>query len=208
MNIYAISGLGANTMLFDQIRTFLPMTPLEWLTPEKGESLQDYAKRMAKPINTQEPFCLLGVSFGGLVVAEMNKFISPEKNFLISTVHKHSDLRWIYRIIGKTQFDTLLPEAMYKIPFAILKNFIGAKDIATARKIHNQMDAKHTKWAVGQLIRWQGNLRENNIIKVNGINDLLMPIRSDEITIRVEKGTHFMIVDQAETIAAIIRENL
>ncbi len=208
MNIYAISGLGANSMLFDRIRAVLPMQPLEWLTPENGETLQNYAKRMAKSIHTEEAFCLLGVSFGGLVVAEMNKFVKPEKNFLISTVHQYSDLRMIYRFLGKTHFDSILPESFYKIPFSFLKSFLGANDVDTARKIHQQMNSKHTKWAVGQLIRWNGKITEENVIKINGTNDLLMPIKQDAITVKVESGTHFMIVDQAETIAAIIREYL
>ena len=44
------------------------------MTPEKGESLASYAKRMSQRVEHKNPV-LLGVSFGGILVQEMAKYL-------------------------------------------------------------------------------------------------------------------------------------
>lgn len=76
-HIYLIPGMGANTKIFEYIK--LPendyvMHFIEWELPERKESLSDYAFRMTKKITHEKPI-LFGVSFGGILVQEMSKFV-------------------------------------------------------------------------------------------------------------------------------------
>lgn len=82
MKLYCISGLGANQKAFKFLKFPDGIEPvfIEWLIPERGETLVHYTQRMAKNIDTSEDFALLGLSFGGIIVQEMNRFLSPKKN--------------------------------------------------------------------------------------------------------------------------------
>ena len=62
MKIYAISGLGANEQVFEKLR-FLSdyeLIFIPWLIPLFGESIEDYAARIAQSIDISQDFVLVG----------------------------------------------------------------------------------------------------------------------------------------------------
>jgi len=64
MKIYAIPGLGADKRVFEYLHLDYELVALEWIQPQKRENLKNYALRLAKSIDTSEPYGILGVSFG------------------------------------------------------------------------------------------------------------------------------------------------
>ena len=88
MNVYFISGLGADRQAFEKIH--LPgqyaIRHLDWIKHKKRESLSDYAKRLAASIDTTKPFALVGLSMGGMIATAMTQFLSPCKTILISSL--------------------------------------------------------------------------------------------------------------------------
>lgn len=84
-NVYFISGMCYNCSVFDKLR--LPKgykkQYLEWHIPRPDESLREYAKTMAKYIDTKRPFILVGYSFGAVIMQEMSYFLSPKKSIII-----------------------------------------------------------------------------------------------------------------------------
>ena len=92
--VYFMPGLAASSLIFeridlpkDQFECYL----LDWFAPEIGETLQNYAKRMAKFV-THENAVLIGVSFGGILVQEMSEFVHPNKIIIISSVKSNAEL--------------------------------------------------------------------------------------------------------------------
>ena len=88
IHVYFMPGMAANPIIFEHIK--LPenqfkMHWLEWIIPEKEETLSHYAQRMCNQIK-HEDIVLLGVSFGGILVQEMSKFIKVRKLFVVSSV--------------------------------------------------------------------------------------------------------------------------
>lgn len=86
--VYLMPGLAASTAIFERI--VLPENDfeihlLEWEIPLGKESLADYAKRIAAKIKQPNPV-LIGVSFGGILVQEMAKYIDVRKVIIISSV--------------------------------------------------------------------------------------------------------------------------
>ena len=86
--VYLMPGLSASPLIFERIR--LPEDQfetirLEWEIPHDGESLSQYAKRMAAKVTHENPV-LIGVSFGGILVQEMAQFLKPLKVIIISSV--------------------------------------------------------------------------------------------------------------------------
>src|SRR5215217_4576146 len=88
MNVYFISGLGADRKAFEKIK--LPGTfsihHLGWIKNKKGESLNDYARRLAASIDATQPFAIVGLSMGGMIASAMTQFLQPDKTILISSV--------------------------------------------------------------------------------------------------------------------------
>ena len=85
--VYMMQGLAASTTIFERI--ILPETDfeihlLEWEIPIEKESLLEYAKRIADKIKHPNPV-LIGVSFGGILVQEMARFIKVRKVIIISS---------------------------------------------------------------------------------------------------------------------------
>ncbi|WP_353717332.1 hypothetical protein [Dyadobacter sp. 676] len=67
MNVYFISGLGADERVFTKLKLDprLNVKYIKWVRPLKKETLQHYAARLSKQIDTSQPFQLVGLSFGG-----------------------------------------------------------------------------------------------------------------------------------------------
>ena len=99
MNVYFISGLGADKRAFKylQLDSRLTIHHVDWLSANKNESLVAYSKRLAEKIDTTKPFCIVGLSFGGIVANEISKIISPEKIIFLSTAKNRSELPWYFR---------------------------------------------------------------------------------------------------------------
>lgn len=79
MKAYFISGMGADKRVFTHIQ--LPegfeAVFLDWLAPNREETLPSYAMRLADHIDTTEPFVLIGLSFGGMLATEIAKQYPP-----------------------------------------------------------------------------------------------------------------------------------
>ncbi|MDX1783472.1 MAG: alpha/beta hydrolase, partial [Aequorivita vladivostokensis] len=92
-HIYFVPGMAAGSEIFRNIK--FPETYevhiLEWLIPEKNESLKAYAERMARRIQEKNPI-LIGVSFGGVVAQEMSDFLELKKLIIISSVKSRDEL--------------------------------------------------------------------------------------------------------------------
>ena len=85
IHVYLMPGMAASSKIFEYIE--LPKNQfkihyLEWMLPSENESLSDYALRMTK--NIKHNNCvLIGVSFGGVLVQEMSKYIDIKKLIII-----------------------------------------------------------------------------------------------------------------------------
>ena len=90
MKIYAIPGLGADARVFANVQRYLPLTIIDWKPNEANESIENYAGRMASEIPKNEPFILLGLSFGGVIAQEICRILKPEKLILLSSI-AHQD---------------------------------------------------------------------------------------------------------------------
>ncbi|MGN6647483.1 MAG: alpha/beta fold hydrolase, partial [Cytophaga sp.] len=71
MVLYFFSGLGADKRVFKKLRLpeHVEIRHVEWIQPQPEESLKNYVRRLSAVIQTDKPFCLIGLSFGGIVAA-------------------------------------------------------------------------------------------------------------------------------------------
>ncbi len=205
MKIYGISGLGADERVFQKLDLAYPIIPVKWISPTPKEPLEEYAKRLLVQIDTSAPFCLLGVSFGGIVAVEITKLCSPVHTFLISSVATKNELRSIYKGFGKTNLITLLPSKAFDIPRGIASFLFGTSEKQLLSDILDDTDPTFTKWALSELTNWNNEVKIN-CTKIGGSKDKLLPPAQSDIII--EGGEHFMIVDRAIEISEIVNKHL
>ena len=209
MKLYGISGLGADKRVFKYLNLNSPLIPIEWITPEKKESIENYAARLSQFIDTTEKFGLIGVSFGGVIAVEISKTLSPEITILISSVETRQDLRLIYRIMGRSGLLKFVPKMFFVPPLRIANWIFGVKRKQLFKEIFDDIDLNFTKWAMNELVNWKNKERLSSpILKIVGTRDKLIPPQKVKNQVLIHKGEHFMIVDRADEISEIINEKI
>ncbi|WP_299679695.1 alpha/beta hydrolase [uncultured Dokdonia sp.] len=208
MKIYGISGLGADKRVFDALTLDVEFVPIDWITPKKKESIKKYSKRLSAIIDVENDFCLIGVSFGGLIATEINQILRPKKTILISSAHTKYELPAIFRWFGKTKLIRFIPTFLFDPPRFIATYLFGVKDGQLLRAILDDTDLDFTKWAINELTNWKNTIQANNILKINGTKDKLIPPKGTTKMVLIDDGAHFMIVDRANEISKIINEEV
>ncbi|NQY30630.1 MAG: alpha/beta hydrolase [Flavobacteriaceae bacterium] len=203
MKVYGISGLGADKRVFDFLTLDFDFIPIDWITPDKNESIENYSKRLSHVIDTENDFGIIGVSFGGLIATEISQILKPKITILISSAHTKNELRPIFKWFGKTRLIKLMPTSLFDPPRLIANYLFGVKDSKLLNDILDDTDLSFAKWAVDKLINWTNTTQLKNVIKINGTNDKLIPPRGNTKMELIDKGGHFMIVDRANEISDI-----
>ncbi len=211
--IYCIPGLGANEKVFERIvfPNNYEKVCLGWIEPGKKESLKDYSIRLAEPIDTSEPFILLGLSFGGMVATVLSTLIHPKQTILISSVTGRNELPWYFRASGRMHLNALLhmKTALKAAPFAL--DIMGARtptDKEFLKEMIDQASVNLVQWSIDKILNWDNRLRPNGILQIHGTRDMVLPHTYTHAEYLVEDGNHFMIRNKAEQINTILSKIL
>lgn len=208
MKVYGISGLGADKRVFEYLTLDFEFIPIDWIATNKKESIQSYSRRLSNVIDTKGDFCLIGVSFGGLIATEMSHILNPKTTILISSAHTKSELRPIFRWFGKIKLIKLIPNFLFDPPRLIAKYLFGANNTKLLNDILDDTDLSFVKWSLNELTNWKNITQQKNVLKINGTNDKLIPPKGNTKMELIDKGEHFMIVDNASEISTIINNKL
>ncbi len=209
-NIYCVSGLGADERVFQKLKLegYQPIH-IRWIEPEKQESIADYAKRLTEQINSDSPI-LIGLSFGGIVAVEIAKQINTQKVILISSTKNQQEIPFYFQIFRWLPIHRLLPAKLILWFGQLLASWFFSLQTLAERKLFKAIlldtDAKFMKWAVDRVVNWRNELIPNNIYHIHGDRDRIFPYRYVQEDFSVEKGGHFMIMNQAEYISELIQK--
>lgn len=208
MKVFAFPGLGADKRVFEKLNISCELKTIDWVQPKINESIQDYTRRIIEPLDFSEPFCFMGVSFGGMLAVEASKIKTPEKTVLISSVEVASDLPKAYQMAGKIGIVDWIPQALMKPPKFALPFLFGTNEKELLTRIIDETDPGFIKWASSEVTTWNNEKRLDNCFKIVGSSDKLVPAVSGDNTFTIQGGEHFMIVDKAKEISDIIQEIL
>lgn len=201
MHVYMMPGMAANPSIFENIE--LPKDQfkvhwLEWMIPVKNESLTDYAKRMCEKIE-HDDIGLIGVSFGGILVQEMVKYISVKKLIVISSVKSKNDLPRRMRIAKATSLHKLLPTSLASNIDVLAKFAMGdfaAKRVELYKKFLSVSDKYYLDWSIDQIVNWSQEQPIENAIYIHGTKDEIFTHTCDDRCITIDGGTHIMIINR------------
>jgi pimeloyl-ACP methyl ester carboxylesterase len=204
MKCYCISGLGADKRAFKYLSINHELIHVEWIKTFKNESTSSYSKRLSEQINTDEPFLLLGLSFGGLIAGELAKLLHPEKVIHISSITNKRHLPFLFRLIGATGIHKLIPASLMSPPMGLANWFFGIKNPENKKllkEIIDDTDKDFLKWAIGRLLSDEVIVASENLIRIHGTNDKLLPLREKDGVIKIDGGGHFMVIEQADEVS-------
>jgi alpha/beta superfamily hydrolase len=199
--VYFMPGLAANSSIFERItldETVYEIVLLEWEIPLDKESLQDYAKRMATKVTNPNPI-LIGVSFGGILVQEMAKFVEARKVIIISSVKSNLEFPTSMKLAKTTKAYKLIPMSLFKNVESLAKFSFGSKinqRIKLYEKFLSVRDIRYLDWAIEQVILWNRTIVDKSVIHIHGDADDVFPIKNIQNCIVVKGGTHIMILNK------------
>ena len=209
-DIYCVSGLGADERVFQKLK-FKGYQPvhIKWVEPEPKESIADYTKRLTEQVKGKKPI-LIGLSFGGIIAVEMSKHIATEKVILISSTKNKQEVPFYFRIFRWLPVYLLLPARLMLWLGKFVASWFFSLESLDDRKLLKAIlldtNARFTKWAIHQVVIWKNELIPENIYHIHGNSDRIFPYRFVHEDFNVEKGGHFMIMNQAEYISNLIQK--
>jgi pimeloyl-ACP methyl ester carboxylesterase len=199
IHVYLMPGMAANPTIFEHIK--LPEDQfkihwLEWEIPLAKESLQDYAKRMSLKVTHNKPV-LLGVSFGGILVQEMSRFLEVRKLILVSTVKTKHEIPKRLQLVAKTKAYKILPTQLLGNVKLLAKYAFGetlTKRAELYEKYLSVSNKTYLDWAIKEMVCWSQETPIPNCIHIHGEQDAVFPVNNITNYLSIPKGTHVMII--------------
>lgn len=192
-------GLAASAAIFERIvlpADIFETVLLEWEIPLKKETLPEYAKRIAQKIQHPNPV-LIGVSFGGILVQEMTRFIEARKVIIISSVKTNVEFPRRMKVAKTTKAYKLIPTNLVANVESLSKFSFGYK-IEQRLKLYEKFlrvrDKRYLDWALEQVILWERTIADEKVVHIHGDDDDVFPIKNIQNCIVVKGGTHAMIL--------------
>jgi hypothetical protein len=202
IHVYFMPGMAASSSIFERIQlpaTVFEIHLLEWLLPEKEETIEHYAQRMAKKI-THDNVILVGVSFGGILVQEMKPFVKPQKVIIISSVKSSLEYPRRFKIAKTTKAYKLIPTKLMENIESLAKFPFGSSFLTQRFKLYEKFlsvrDKVYLDWAIEQIINWKRTEVDPEIIHIHGDADEVFPPKYIKNYIPVKGGTHIMILSK------------
>ena len=199
--VYFMPGLAASSTIFEKIKlpeSEFEMFYLDWFTPELQENLDSYAKRMSLFVQHDNAI-LIGVSFGGILVQEMKKYLNLKKVIIISSVKSNEELPQKMKLARVTKAYKLLPTGMISNLDSLTKYAFGTmikERLKLYKKYLTMKDKVYLDWAIENVICWERAAIDTAVIHIHGDDDNVFPSTNIANFINVKRGTHIMIINR------------
>lgn len=208
-SVYFIPGMCYNCKVFDKLR--LPIgyrkKYLEWTVPRPDETLEEYARSMARGIDPLRPFVLVGYSFGAVIMQEMTRFLQPEKCVVLSSFKRSEEIPPLFKAVRKTNLARRMPMRVYHSTDFITGAFNHLLFHASNEEFAEfmtQTDPVYIRWAVERITEWVPANHARHLYHIHGTQDQIFPYERLQDVFPVEGGDHLMVFKQADTVSSIL----
>jgi len=211
-HVYFVPGLAAGKEIFKNIclpEDRFEIHILEWLLPNKEESVKQYAYRMAKKV-TRSNAALVGVSFGGVVAQEMNSYLDLKRLVIISSVKTRNELPKGLKLAGNFGAYKIIPTRWASSIKDLARFAIGArskKRLTLYRQYLSVHDKVYLDWAIKQMVCWERTETIKGVIHIHGTADVVFPVKNIKDAVLLEGGTHVMILNKGSRVSKLL-ENI
>lgn len=202
--IYVIPGLGCTHHLFQytKIKGY-ELKILEWPLPQRHYTLAQYAQQFLSQIDTSVPVQLMGVSFGGMICAELALLIPTQKVILVSSCQNRSELPFPIKLLKYLPLHLASPEWLIRKLAFSTRWILGFKREFGPhfQKMILKMPKNYFRYSIYYIANWNQTKQNDKLIRIHGTNDkLLWYHKIPNVTFTIEKGSHAMVFYQAEQV--------
>lgn len=210
-----LPGLGADPRLFEPQRGAFPaLFSPEWLVPRDHESLSSYAARMAAVIRARVPagaeMVLGGVSFGGMLAAEMSAILRPRTLVLIGSALSPREIAPGMRVAAT--LGRFVPHAMGERSKKLGRVFIrqlgpmGRKDREFLETMIDAVPFSFLRWAGGAIFGWRGASPACAMVRIHGDKDRIIPLPAAGVDVVLKNAGHVPSVSHADEVNGVLRK--
>lgn len=210
MKLYIISGLGADFKVLEKINfpENLEVIFLDWLIPENKEDFHHYVERMAARVDDSEPFALLGYSFGGLIVQEIDKIKPAEKVVIMGSIKSDKEKSRFIKFGEMSRITKYLPQRMFNVKsaavYSVARNIVDPKN-PKLMEYFTVRDPYYLKWGIEKVSDWK--FEENpKVIQILGSKDIVFPAKYSKPDYIVQNGTHLFPATKPKEVSKILNE--
>ncbi|MES2734538.1 MAG: alpha/beta hydrolase [Bacteroidota bacterium] len=212
-DIYMMPGLGLNHRIFENLSlNSNNVFALHWSEPQKKETLLAYVWRLAQQINkSSNPIILIGHSFGGVMVQELQKVVQAEKLILISTITSHQELPINLAVVKHFKLHHFTSISFMQFSFHFWGRWHGY-DSAYLKALFldstGQLSSYYFNWAVKTLVNWKSTGVLCPILRIHGSKDKTFPYKKINQAHTIEGGDHLMVHKKGAAISELINDFL
>jgi hypothetical protein len=211
--IYLFPGQGSDERLFDSL-TFKPhsdIVDIKYPIPAKGTSLSEYAKIISHQIDTARQYIFIGVSLGGMIISELNDFLTPQEAIIISSAKSRVELPFRYRFQKIIPIYKIVPPKLMLAGAKLLQPLVEPDrntNKATFKSMLSSKNPLYMKRTVEMIIKWDRQIEQHNMVHIHGTKDRTIPIRNVNPTHIIVEGSHMMTLTMPSPINKILSEYL
>jgi len=204
--------MGADSRGFEVQRAAFPQLEIPaWIEPRSGESLGQYAGRLADTIPPDGPMILGGVSLGGMIAYEMAARLRPKALVLIASCRSPQAIRRsLYRAAGLARWTPTCCFAFSKILapcFAGLLNRCAKEHLRLALTMYRDANPRFLRWACQAIHDWRPDpLPGVPVFHIHGTHDRLIPAAQVSAHVYVPLGGHLINVTHADQVNDFLRQ--
>lgn len=211
ITLYCISGLGGDERAFSflDLAKDIEVRYLNWIIPDKDETMETYADKMLARIEQNENFGIIGLSFGGMVATEIAKKVKPAVLILLSSAMTRTELPKFYRFGGKTGLYKLVRPMFIKKGYFIfnwLRNSRNQAKRVLLGKMINDNDNRFLGWAIKTASNWE-NQTSVECVRIHGTKDKILP-KGKLIAHETIKGGHLIVMSHPEEVSDFINRTV
>ena len=170
-----------------------------------------YVQYLAKQIDQNKPFVLIGSSLGGMQATEMSTFLAPEKTIIISSAKSRKELPHRYRFQKLLPIYDLVPPNLSKRGALILQPIVEPDRNSNKEVFVNMLKDKPLLFlqrTIQMIIEWNRTEAPDHIIHIHGDKDHTLPHKHIQYDYLIKDGSHMMALTRAEEISELIQEIL
>lgn len=208
MKIYVVSGLGADFKVLEKLQFPVQheIVFIDWILPLKNENFSEYITKMADKIDESEPFYLLGYSFGGIIVQEINAIKPAQKVVILGSIKSDKEKSRLIKAGEITKIPKLMPLALFSDKttafYSVVRKLIDPKN-PKINQYFKVRDPYYLKWSIEKIAAWK--FEENpNIIQILADRDIVFPIKNSKPDYIIKGATHLFPATKYKEVSVLL----
>jgi pimeloyl-ACP methyl ester carboxylesterase len=209
-----LPGLGADPRLLEpQRRAFPSMVVPEWVPPDPGDTLPQYAARLARTLDLQDGLYLGGVSLGGMLALELARLVKPRAVFLVASCSTGLAVASGLRLLGRTApfFPSRLLRPRRELA-PLVRHMLGCRapeHVELVFAMRAAIPISFIRWGVTAILRWRGERPPGvPVHHIHGTLDRLIPARRVRPDVLVEGAGHLLNLTHADAVNAFLARHV